>query len=392
MITNKGKSIVSKFLLGQTGTFASHIAVGCGATPLLNGGTLGDYSGKTSLDFEMFRVPITSRGYVYEDGLDKLVLTAELPTSERYEITELGLFAGGFDQSVENNSKFIFTFSDNENWEYHTTSATKLTTISYPLTQSSPSGSPDPLGNMLVTTGAFFASADNDFFEITSRLTRQERPRYLNSTLMIAGNLAGTIYDSGGVNVPTAVSSTNPWTYTSGATHIHLTNLSLQDLDKSSSNDELRLAFSLVSKLTSPLSSTRNIRILIEFLSAHDSSVKAQFQYVGDINNTNRYIVASQTLGSMYRSNGFTWDAVNIAKIYVDVDDTPSQPTDLYYVALDGMRLENASSNNPLYGLTGYSIIRNTYTDSAYTQYAKPIIKIDNTSSLIEFRLSVGVA
>jgi hypothetical protein len=34
MITNKGKSIVGKFLLGQTSSFASHIAVGCGAAPL----------------------------------------------------------------------------------------------------------------------------------------------------------------------------------------------------------------------------------------------------------------------------------------------------------------------------------------------------------------------
>ena len=66
MITDKGKSIISKFMLGQTTSYASHIAIGCGATPLLSGGTLGDYSTKTALDFEMFRVPIISRGYIFE--------------------------------------------------------------------------------------------------------------------------------------------------------------------------------------------------------------------------------------------------------------------------------------------------------------------------------------
>jgi hypothetical protein len=39
----------------------------------------------------MFRVPISSRGYVQENGMNKIVLTAELPTEERYEITEVGL-------------------------------------------------------------------------------------------------------------------------------------------------------------------------------------------------------------------------------------------------------------------------------------------------------------
>ena len=119
MITNTGKNILAKYLVGQTPSYASHIAVGCGPKPLDQDGTLPDFSNKKSLDFEMFRVPIISRGFVDELGVSKVVLTAELPTQERYEITEVGLFsaasnpaAGAFD------SKNIYSFTDLESWKY----------------------------------------------------------------------------------------------------------------------------------------------------------------------------------------------------------------------------------------------------------------------------------
>lgn len=38
MITNTGVEIISKFLVGQANSYASHIAIGCGARPLLTGG------------------------------------------------------------------------------------------------------------------------------------------------------------------------------------------------------------------------------------------------------------------------------------------------------------------------------------------------------------------
>ena len=64
MITNTGKSIIAKYLLGQAPAYASYIAIGCGATPLDTADAIGDYSTKINLDFEMFRVPISSRGFV----------------------------------------------------------------------------------------------------------------------------------------------------------------------------------------------------------------------------------------------------------------------------------------------------------------------------------------
>ena len=66
MITNTGKSIIGKYMLGQAPAYASFIAVGCGPTPLDTSDVAGDFSTKESLDFEMFRVPISSRGFVSE--------------------------------------------------------------------------------------------------------------------------------------------------------------------------------------------------------------------------------------------------------------------------------------------------------------------------------------
>jgi hypothetical protein len=445
MITNKGKSIIGKFLLGQTSTFASHIAVGCGATPLSDNsfsvtnkalasgtvtltttshnfsvgdyisvsgvgsgfdgvfqtiaGTTGttvkyiitnttttvsstqvtpngkvskNYSTKTSLDFEMFRVPIVSRGYIYEDGLDKVVLTAELPTEERYEITEIAAYSGGSNAVVLNDSKQVFSFSRNENWELHTsTTSTSLTTVSTRLDSLS-----QVTGNM--DSGqpqAFFTTAENEFFNLTTRLARQERPRYLNDITMIVGNVSGAI---------TTGAYGTEWTYPSGATHIHLTNI-FTDFDKNSSDDELRLAFSIINKDTLFAAPT-TASVLIEFADAHDSGVKAQFQFTGTVDANNRYIVAKQKLGDMYKGAGFTWEAVTVAKVYVSIDNSSN-----YYVALDGLRLENTYSGNPIYGMSAYSVVKNVYTDSNYTAYAKPIIKNPNTSNYIEIRFALDV-
>jgi hypothetical protein len=97
---------------------------------------------------------------------------------------------------------------------------------------------------------------------------------------------------------------------------------------------------------------------------------------------TNRYFVVSKQLQELYTSANFTWDAVTVVKIYACVIDA-GNPSQDYYVALDAIRLENVATVNPLYGLTGYSIIKN---DAAET-----IVKSPNTSNYVEFRFSIGV-
>lgn len=379
MITNTGKNIIAKYLLGQAPAYASYIAIGCGAQPLSSSDPYGDYSDKNNLEFEMFRIPISSRGFINEDGVSKMVLTAELPTEERYEITEVGIFSASSNPSAgAYDSKTIFAFTINENWQHHIagSSATSISRYVQPLDE--------PLGDNIIaiSDGVFQTNAENSIFFNIGRSSRFERCRFLNNTVLIRGDESNLSFEpvSGGaehIEIGT------------GSNHIHL-NTPNVDFTQNSPLDELRFAFSVINKdeTSTPPDS---VIVLIEFASNETESAEyARFEIEmingtgeGEYNlGTNRYHVITKKLEELYMSTGFTWDAVTIAKIYatVLVDDAPS---DNYYVGLDALRLENVSNINPLYGMTGYTVVKN---DDGTT-----VAKRANTSNYVEFRFSVGV-
>jgi hypothetical protein len=130
---------------------------------------------------------------------------------------------------------------------------------------------------------------------------------------------------------------------------------------------------------------------LIEFASAHDSSETGyqSAKFVVNISDgvtydfdTNRYVVVTKELQELFKTANFTWSSVKVVKISASVIDS-GQPSSNFYVSLDALRLENVSTVNPLYGLTGYSIIKNTD--------GLPIIKAPNTENYIEFRFAMDV-
>ena len=384
MITNKGKSIIGKYMLGQAPAYASYLAVGCGPIPLQTEDVADNFATKENLDFEMFRVPISSRGFVNENGIDKIVLTAELPTEERYEITEIGLYSAGSNPSAgAQDSKTVFAFTQGENWEYHTASAAvAIPVISVPLDPND-----DDIINASGTEdGVFQTNADNSIFYNTDRVARYERARFLNNTVLMQGDdsdLSLNGEGSGGVD-HIVIDSGN---------HIHLTSPNV-DFSKNSPIDELRLAFSLVNRDGGSASVPDTIRILVDFAGTDeiDPNIYARFEVNvedgvdGYDFSANRYFVVSKQLQELYKSQNFTWNAVTVVKIYVSVFDSLSgglSPTSDYYIGLDSMRLENIATVNPLYGLTGYSVIKN---DDATT-----IIKSPNTNNYVEFRFSIGV-
>jgi len=384
MITNKGKSIIGKYMLGQAPAYASYLAVGCGPTPLQTGDVADDFATKENLDFEMFRVPISSRGFVNEDGIDKIVLTAELPTEERYEITEVGLYSAGSNPSAgAEDSKTVFAFTQGENWEYHTASAsTAIPVVSIPLDDPQED---DIIAAVGTETGVFQTNADNSIFYNTDRVARYERPRFLNNIILMQGDDSDlSDADGSGAEEHLSVDSGN---------HIHLTSPNV-DFSKNSPIDELRLAFSVVNRDGDSAANPDTVRILIDFASTDDNNptTYARFEvnlYDGEDGidfSTNRYFVVSKQLQELYKSQNFTWNAVTVVKIYVSIFDSLSGgnfPTSDYYIALDALRLENIATVNPLYGLTGYSVIKN---DDATT-----IIKSPNTNNYVEFRFSIGV-
>jgi hypothetical protein len=383
MITNTGKSIIGKYMLGQAPAYASFIAVGCGPTPLDTPDVAGDFSTKEALDFEMFRVPISSRGFVNEGGLNKIVLTAELPTEERYEITEIGLYSAGSNPSAgAYDSKTVFAFTTAENWQHHTSTASTAIT-SY----SSPLDDPEDDNVIAVPDAVFQTNADNSIFYKANRSSRYERCRFLNNTIFIQGDDSDlTISEDSG---PTQ----DHFVVESGSNHIHLTGATL-DFTRNSPIDELKLAFSLVNKDGDSLAIPDTVRILIDF--AETDTLGGEYaRFEAEINHgtsgnpelvqdfeTNRYFVITKQLQELYTSANFTWNSVTVVKIYACVIDG-GVPSEDYYIALDAVRLENVATVNPLYGMTGYSIIK---TDGAET-----IIKSPNTSNYIEFRFSVGV-
>jgi hypothetical protein len=446
MITNTGKNIIGKYLLGQAPAFASYIALGCGSKPLLTGNPYGDYSNKTSLDFEMLRVPISSRGFVNEDGVSKLVLTAELPSEERYEISEIGIFSAGSNSAAgAYDSKTVLAFTQTENWQHHTNLAT---TAINTITEALDSPNDD---NIIATENIVFqTNADNSIFYKTTRAERYERCRFLNNVIVINGsdanltksvsltNVSGngtlitytTLKDHNlsigdtvtvtGVNpvnynISSSVSTVpSPTTFTllsdqigsyvsggsttvkhfyieNGSNHIHLAG-TLLDFDKNSPIDELKLAFSIINKNGTSSASPDNARVLVEFASSDQVDgeyarfeadiVKGTGEGQYDLNN-NRYCLVTKQLQELYTSPNFTWNSVSVIKVYAStfVSNTIS---DDFYIALDAMRLENVATTNPLYGLTGYSVIKNTDSTT--------IIKSPNTTSFVEFRFSIGVS
>ncbi len=382
MITNIGKNLLAKYLVGQTQSYASHIAVGCGAPPLASDGTFGDYSLKDSLDFEMFRVPIISRGFVNEDGIDKVVLTAELPTEERYEITEIGIFSAASNPVAASfDSRNVYSFADTDNWLYQPfgSSAISIPPVPEPL-----DGDADN-GIINQTSNVFLTNADNRIFTNSNRIARNERCRFLNNIIAMVGNDSTLTRNvSGKLDIG------------AGSKYIRL-NETTVDFTKNSPLDELRLAFSVVSKNPSANTVPDNVKIMLEFSYTGSDIPQEYARFEVDIDDlgyaagtspdnrnmsTNRYLVVKKALKDLNKTDSFDWREVTVAKIYSCVTEA-GVPSDLFYVCLDGLRLENITSTNSLYGLTGYSVIR--------TVGSKPIVKAPNTTNYIEFRFSVGV-
>lgn len=394
MITNKGRTILAKYLIGQAPAYASHIALGVGPEPLAADDSFkfAEYAEKNSLDFEVLRIPISSRGYVYDEaGFANIVFAGELPGDQRYLFSEIGIFSAKSNPAAgAQDSKMIYTFSESENWEYHdNVNATSIPLETEPLDAGGNDNvirPEDDGGNPLV---AFRTNSNNTIFNSTVRQDRQEVPRFLNNSLLISGGMS-YIEEYDGV---LSIKESTPSEYY--GSHLHLTGIS-NNFNRNSSSDELKLAFSVIDKdpTQEGTSSGRvgGVRIIVEFASsdALDPQNFARLEVDLDPSDNdfvaNRYVFVKKNLGDLVKSNTFTWNTVNVVKIYAMVYDATGDglPSDQFYIALDGLRLENVTQQNPLYGMTGYTVIK--------TEDGQPAIKEANSSNLVEFRYGLDVA
>lgn len=373
MITNVGKGIMSKYLLGQTSSYASHIAIGCGATPATALPVdLSGYAAKVSLDFEMLRIPILSRGYVIENGIQQIVFTAEMPSDSRYEISEVGIYPSATNPSAPvSGSKTIYTFDQfsSENWL--DSSSTEIPLISVQL-DTGGDGTISAAG----TSGIFRANATNQVFSNVNRITNfnNETPRFLDSAIFIPGNSSTLPYSS-----DAAVRDATP----TGTYISYDNNLNLKAYGP---NDKIKIAMSVINKSSASASPEyASIQIRFKTNDSANYAVLGKAIAAGSAWNpaTTRYLVVEEEIQNIKKVGSFSWDNVISVEISAAVFEGTSTSSN-YYTVLDAIRVENISSISPVYGLTGYSTIINPE--------AETITKKANASTLVEFRFAVDVA
>lgn len=516
MITNTGKQIIAKYLMGTAPAYASYVALGCGTKPRHNetqltpistvsgsgfekimttsdtkniwigakitmvSGTgtlssLGDTivteinssstftvnyqptvplssatilvqtdPAKQVLDFEMFRVPISSRGYIDDNGKNKIILTAELPTEERYEISEVGIFSAGSNSIAgAYDSKTLYAFANTEGWTYNTGSSifspgsVEFPYVTTPLINGS--------NEINRTEKVIQTNANNLAFTTNAvRMERYERCRYFNNIFMVKGNTSHISSDF--IIQPTSE-------------FLEITGQSI-DFSKNSTSDLLKLSFSLINFYGDLEEVPDNARIVVQFSNSNGT------QYANlniDVANSkyyfpnNRYNTISKRLDELTYSNPFSWNNVDTVRVYSSVINSASisykaatattvtlqttaannfkvgdtvvvsgigarydgthiisavsatapysfsyllsgttqsnisvgtpVPVEAssqdYFIAIDSLRFDNISSLNPLYGLVGYSVIQNSN--------AETIIKNASSNNYIEFRFTMDV-
>jgi hypothetical protein len=377
MITDKGKQIIAKYLLGQAPEFASHLAAGSGNVPFSQANAASPFylGTRKNLDFEMFRVPILSKGFVREDNVDKIVFKAEMPSDQRYQITEVGVFPAP-KNSIANqyDSKLLMTFSTAESWLFNLTSASVTSASVVGEVNALDSGNTGTT-DILATERVFYFNSNDRIFNDTSRKNKHEPPRFLNKALMVRGDNSSYSIENSTFNF---------------------------DFSQNSPNDKIRFAISLINKSANSNSIPATTTIKIEFINNVGSRPKATYtktlvQNDFNVKSSNgvlasRYIVVDEDpqdlvnfgirLGSFTKDTDFSWGQINLVKITAYVS-TGNGTDDQYYVCFDGMRLENENVINPLYSLVGYNVAR--------TQNGYPIIKVENTNNYIEYRFGVDV-
>jgi hypothetical protein len=367
MITTDGKNIIGKFLVGQAPAYASYIAIGTGHNPSASSAS-GVYTSKSKLDFEIFRVPITSRSYFVENGISKVVFGAELPTQDRFYFTEAGVYSSGTNPiATASDSRILYNFSEYERWERHET------TSPYTFAIANSALTADNSGNISSTDKPVFLNNTDPIFENAFRVQYKEQPRFLESSVAIPGGYS-------------ALNTTgDKWTYTT-TQHIHLTNQSFS-LDNNSPSDTLTLAFSILKRV--PGATNPDVDILIEFSGDETEATSGEYAQLQieirsadySSNGGYRYFTKSSTIGEMNKSETFSWNNVKIVKVFVQASDD-----DATIVAIDGLRFENNFDNiaNPLYGMVAYSPIYNFVTPDYL-----PILKEENSKNLVEINFDI---
>lgn len=445
MITNKGNQIITKYMLGQAPEYAAYIAVGVGAKPLAVSQSDTSPATKKSMDFEAFRIPVLSRGIVNDtitidlnnwtattnlviaetsvnhgikvgdvvdiafsasanftrnvsnaevvattsntiqfaqtvaDGSwttapsdtatvtyvrDKIIFKAQLPPDQHYQMTEIAIYPAANNQlALGYDSKNLAGFIPTEGWTYHNVTDTSIAFTTDSLVDLVGAISASAVG------AAVFTNATNELFVADARRVRYESPRLFNKSLLVKGDLT-TFTDD---------------TMTSPSDTYISTSESAFNFSKNSPDDYVKLALSIVSPDAAGTIKPYKVRVRIEFIDIV-SGGKAYATHLipaADI-NASRYQVVAKQLKDFVVDSNFSWARISKVSVYAQTA-TSGGSYDGSYLVIDGLRLDNENTENTLYGMVCYSILKNVYED------AYPIEKIENSQGYIEYRLGVSV-
>ena len=359
MITNDGKELISKYLLGQVPSYASYISFGCGEFPEGYEPT-GE---EKSMGFEMLRVPISSRSVINDAGDNRISFAGEIPLEQQYIITEVAVWSDGANAAaVNSDSRVLFAFTEDENWRIKDGTQTKdIVYFDEPLSGVQEIGQEfGSINSDFVGSDIFACSADN----LTLLANRPgQGARFLNKTIMVPSDTTQKIFIDGR-NV---------------------------DLSTNSRNDLLKFAFAMYPKnaeVDGSFPKAPDVKFTIRFMrdpsvEKNDADPPVGTAVWEGIVPTTKFTVAETTLENVKVSQyGFSWADTRYIEIEAqagsEVDEVWT-PVSGWYIGIDAIRFDNVSTPNPLYVMSGYSVA------------PQPLVKKANTNAYAEFRFGVDV-
>lgn len=364
MLTNTGHGLLLRSIMGTLPSAVTHMSFGINYLDGLDTvGSIDELYRRESLGFEVIRVPIQT-AYDHLTPVDpaadkredyQLVYKGELPINRRLAFNEIGLWQGSANSRYGNNdSKLISTCDVSSGWK-------KVTIF------EGDNLTPD-IEELLKQTDYFNAVREEYYVNSVFKLAQ---PR-VETTSIILGfpENNGAYYIYYNYKLP----------------------LSL-DLSLYEPEDVLKIAFAWVPDIrtdqtftTTTTTTTLSHKVMVEFGFKNISPIVKELTFntvwSGNSNEMKSYVVQYIPLAELVNiANG------RLQYIALKSNFTGSTPPTAFNgLLLDGIRLDRAHANNPLYGLVFYDRVFDEIMSDG-SQYKIPIEKLSGFDGHIEHRV-----